>query len=97
KPSGKTKHGDFAKHKPKKYFGTLPIIYRSSYELAFMRQLEFNPNVAKWSSENIVIPYIQKEIVNNKLVSKRHNYYMDFQVFMTNGKKYLCEVKPLAF
>lgn len=97
KPSGRYKSGDFAQYNPKKYTGELPIIYRSSYELIFMRQLEFNPNVKSWDSENITIPYTMKEVVKGKLVLKRRNYHMDFQVVMHNGKNYLCEVKPLAY
>lgn len=97
KPSGKYTSGDFQKYNPRKYVGTFPIIYRSSYELRFMRQLEFNPLVESWNSENITIPYMMEEILKGKLVLKRHNYHMDFQVFMKNGIKYLCEVKPLAY
>lgn len=97
KPTGPYTSGDFAKYNPKKYIGTLPIIYRSSYELIFMRQLEFNPLVKSWNSENITIPYTMEEIVKGKKVTKRRNYHMDFQVFMHNDKKYLCEVKPMAY
>lgn len=91
--------GDFREFKPQKYCGNpnQPIWYRSSYELAFMRQLEFNPLVESWNSENIKIPYLLPGKSGNKIVNTRHNYFMDFQVFMKNGNKYLCEVKPLAF
>lgn len=97
KPTGPYKSGDFAKYNPLKYSGKLPIIYRSSYELIFMRQLEFNPNVESWDSENITIPYTMKEIFKGKIILKRRNYHMDFQVVMRNGLKYLCEVKPMAY
>lgn len=97
KPSGKYTSGDFAKYNPKKYVGTYPIVYRSSYELRFMLQLEFNPLVKSWNSENITIPYTMSEFSKGKKVLKRHNYYMDFQVFMHDGKQYLCEVKPMAY
>lgn len=100
KPTGKYRHGDFRSFKPKKYLGDInkPIVYRSGYELKFMRHLEFNPNVMGWNSENIVIPYymIEMDSKGNK-VRKRHNYHMDMQVQMNNGKWYLCEVKPMAF
>jgi hypothetical protein len=93
-PSGPYKHGDFSKYNPQKYFGELPIIYRSGLELKFMIKLEQNPNVEKWSSEHIRIPYILKERVKGKLVEKRHTYNTDFTVIMKNGIKYVIETKP---
>lgn len=78
-----------------KYVGPQPIIYRSSYEYRFMVQLELNPNVEKWSSENIQIPYTMKEKNSQgKFVDVRHTYNIDFTVWMKNGKKYIVEVKP---
>lgn len=82
--------GDFSVYSPKKYIGTFPIVYRSSYEFEFMRKLEMNATVASWNSENIIIPYKMKE--GDKIVTK--NYYMDFYVLSKTGKKYIVEVKP---
>lgn len=87
--------GFFDKYNPVKYYGERPIIYRSSWELKFMRLCEFNPEVEKWTSEGIKIPYIMRELVKGKYVEKRHNYYPDFLVYLKNGKKILIEVKPL--
>lgn len=96
--------GDFRQYKPRKYMGNPdePIWFRSSYELRYMRQLEMNPNVAGWNSENIKIPYTMIEPIkdkngNIKRIKKIRNYFMDFEVHMVSGKKYLCEVKPLSF
>lgn len=95
--NSKFKSGEFDKYKPKKYFGDIPIIYRSSYELRFMIICELNSNVIKWSSEQIIIPYLMKEKnKQGKYVMVRHNYHTDFTVFTTNGKKYIIEVKPLT-
>lgn len=88
------KQGEFDKYNPQKYFGPRPIIYRSSYELAFMRKLEANAAVEKWSSEQIAIPYTMKEKKNGKVVVVRHTYYTDFTVFLKSGAKYIVEVKP---
>jgi hypothetical protein len=95
-PSAKSRYtqGYFDKYNPVKYKGPRPIIYRSSLELRFMRNLELNPNVEYWSSENIVIPYIMKEKVGNKFVDVRKNYHIDFTVYMKTQKKYIVEVKP---
>lgn len=98
KPSAKSKYkqGYFDDFNPQKYFGPRPIIYRSSYELAFMQKIEFNSNVAQWSSENIIIPYLLEEKVDGKVVKVRHRYVIDFTVIMKSGKKYAVEVKPLS-
>lgn len=103
KPSGKNS-GDFRIYKPKKYLGNMdePIWFRSSYELRYMRQLESNPNVVGWNSENIAISYIMPEQKKDKYgkfitIVKKRTYYMDFEVHLLSGQKFLCEVKPLSF
>ncbi len=94
KPSGPYKHGDFAKYKPLKYFGPVPIYYRSSLELNFMRKCEANHNVEKWSSEHIKIPYFLKEKKGRNFVNVRHVYNTDFTVILKNGTKFVIEIKP---
>lgn len=97
KGSPNYRSGDFLVYNPKKYFGDLPIKYRSSYELLFMHKIEANSNVLRWSSENVVIPYLMKEKIDGKFVDVRHNYITDFTVILQDGTKFICEVKPLAF
>lgn len=63
-----------------------PIIYRSSYEKKFIIWCENNPNVERWGSEVIQIPY--------KIKGKNHTYNPDFYVEMSNGEKWLVEIKP---
>lgn len=89
--------GYFDKYNPRKYVGKTPIIYRSSYELAFMRKMEANSLVEKWSSETVVIPYMMRERVNGKMVEKRHNYFIDFTVWLKDGRKFIVEVKPMSY
>lgn len=93
------KSGDFAKYNPKKYVGTYPIKYRSSYELLFMHKMEANSNVESWASEQIIVPYLmmEKNPRTGKFEEKRHNYVTDFTVFLKDKTKYIVEVKPLAF
>jgi hypothetical protein len=88
------KQGYFDKYNPQKYFGSRPIIYRSSLELMFMRKCEMNSSVEQWSSEQVVIPYTMQEKINGKFVTKRHNYHTDFSLILKNGIKYIIEVKP---
>jgi hypothetical protein len=98
KPSAKSVYtqGYFDKYNPQKYVGPKPIIYRSSLELRYMRNLELDPNVISWSSENIVIPYMLKVKQGNKFVEVRKNYNIDFTVHTKDGVKHIVEVKPSA-
>lgn len=51
-----------------------------------------NPNILKWASEELFIPYV------SPFDNKMHRYYVDFiiEVKNTNGeiKTYLVEIKP---
>lgn len=81
---------------PSKYKGNLSeIVYRSSWELKFMRWCDVNASVLEWGSETVVIPY--KSPVDNKF----HRYFVDFYVKIKNKDnkivKYLVEIKPDKF
>jgi hypothetical protein len=92
KPSGKHKSGTIHDVRIfKKYIGTGPIIYRSSWEYRFIIYCENNNDVIRWSSEPVKVPYID---MNDK---KNRNYYPDFYMKLSNGKEYLVEVKPKVF
>lgn len=75
-----------------KYVGVKPPYYRSSWELAFMRMCDSHPNILKWASENIKIPY------QHPLTGKYANYVPDFmiQYMDKDGKEHveLIEIKP---
>lgn len=75
-----------------KYVGNPPIVYRSSWEKLFMKFLDLNPNVVKWNSEGLEIPYI------SEVDGLPHRYFPDFVVELINrdGKKmrYIIEIKP---
>lgn len=65
------------------------VIYRSALELKYYRILDNNPNVVKWGSEEIVVPY--------RFNNAWHRYYIDLVVFLKMGdeiKKLLIELKP---
>lgn len=64
-----------------------PIIFRSSYERAFVYWLENNPTVKRWASECLEIPYMYID-------GKTHRYYPDYIVEMENGDKIVVEIKP---
>ncbi|NBP16589.1 head completion protein [bacterium] len=90
KKNPKFKQGVFVPKNKNKFVGT-KAFYRSSLELRFMKFCDNNPNVIKWGSENIIIPYV------NPLDGKVHRYFVDNFVQIREGaevKNYLVEIKP---
>ena len=85
--------GKFRPSKPKKYKGDpTNIVYRSLWELKFMRYCDSNNNIVKWSSEEIVIPY--RSPIDNRF----HRYFPDFYLkYKDNTGKIIekvVEIKP---
>lgn len=64
------------------------VTYRSSWELAVMKWCDFHPQVKRFSSEEVVIPYF------SQMDGKNRRYFMDFFIELENGITYLWEVKP---
>ena len=86
------KQGVFTPKNKSKFIGK-NAVYRSSYELKFMRWADSNINVLEWGSENIVVPYV------SPLDGRTHRYYVDCYIVIKEGdvvKKYLIEIKPHA-
>lgn len=65
-----------------------PAIYRSGLELRFMNYCENNPNIVKWASEPLEIPYI------SRLDNRRHIYNPDFVIQNKQGHVIIVEIKP---
>lgn len=85
--------GRFTPKNPQKYEGDLSnIIYRSSWELKFFLWCDGNPNVIKYSSEEVIVPYIKPTD------GKVHRYFVDAKITVKdingNLKTYLIEIKP---
>ena len=84
------------KYKPsftEKYKGDpTNIVYRSLWELKFMKYCDTNENILEWGSEELALPY--RSPIDNKI----HRYFPDFYIKVkeNNGsiKKYLIEIKP---
>lgn len=81
--------------KPKntfKYLGNpANIIYRSLWECKLMTYLDNHPDVLKWASEEVCIPY------RSPIDGRRHRYFPDFYVQRrVDGKikESVIEVKP---
>ena len=87
---GKQTHkGKYRVKNPQKYIGNIDgITYRSSWERAAFLWCDRSPDVVKWSSEEIVIPY--RYAVDERL----HRYFVDLYLEMSNGDKWIIEIKP---
>lgn len=91
-----TKSGEFHPKNREKYIGkSETIVYRSSWELNALRFFDQNPNVLRWSYEDIKIKYL-KPMPNGNM--KMATYIPDAYVEYTNRngelKKELLEIKP---
>ena len=78
---------------PYKYKGDpTKVIYRSLWELKFMKYCDSNINILEWGSEEMYVWY--RSPVDNR----PHRYFPDFYIKAkeSNGKikKYIIEVKP---
>src|SRR5271167_527523 len=83
----------FIPRHPEKYVGdTNDIWCRSSWEVTVMKYFDSRPDVVRWGSEELVIPYLSPE--DNKV----HRYFPDFFVEYLDRdgitRKEIVEVKP---
>ena len=93
KPNGKWKSGKYTPVNTEKYVGDIHnIIFRSSWERKFCQYCDINPNITKWSSEPLPIPYW------SPIDKKEHKYYVDYyiQVKKPNDviENWFIEIKP---
>lgn len=84
--------GKYKLRNPEKYLGKNTPSYRSGWEFHMMKFCDEHPNVSKWASESIRIPY------TNPLTNKKTIYVPDFFVVYVDkhGSQHveLIEVKP---
>lgn len=86
--------GFYKPENPLKYKGDIKnIVYRSSWELKYLRMLDTDPNVLEFSSETIIIPYR----IGNQPTLRR--YFVDFWVKEKRAdgtiREKIVEIKPL--
>lgn len=88
----KYQQGTYEPQNKEKYVGKRMPIYRSGWELQFMRMCDRHPNILAWASESHRIPY------RNPLTGKATTYVPDFFIIYEdmNGQKHaeIIEVKP---
>lgn len=85
--------GYYTPRHPEKYVGNVKKIrYMSSWELQTHRFFDNNPNILRWASEGIAVPYL------NPIDQQVHKYLPDYWISYKNKNniiKYeLIEVKP---
>lgn len=86
---GKTYSGKYKVKKPEKYDGDPDVVtYRSLWERACFVWCERNPDVVKWSSEEVIVPYY------DEASKKKRRYFMDLRIEFANGDVVLVEIKP---
>lgn len=89
------KQGVYNIRHPEKYVGDpSKIVFRSSWELEMNKFLDNNPNVLRWSSEEVAIPYVKPT------TGRVHRYYPDYWIEYKdkhgNLIQELIEVKPMS-
>ena len=78
-------------HPGPKYEGNIKnVVYRSMWEKKTFIWCDANPKIAKWSSEEICIPY--QCLTDGYL----HRYFVDLKITLTDGRVFLIEIKPHA-
>lgn len=83
-----TYKGFFRPKNPGKYSGNYNnIVYRSLWERNVFRWCDENPQILKWVSEEVIIPYYYP------LDKKYHRYFVDLK-FTTSEGTFLIEIKP---
>jgi hypothetical protein len=86
--------GRFVPKNPQKYVGksVRNIMFRSSWELYFLKWLDSNDAILRWGSEELAIPYV------SPLDNRVHRYYPDMIVMYRDNtgviKKEIIEIKP---
>jgi len=90
----KTKYhtGHYTPKNPEKYKGNYPIVWRSSWELKFLKWVDSTPEILEYISETVFIHYF------NPVKQRMARYFPDFIIKQKKKdgsiKRYLIEVKP---
>ena len=85
--------GKYRPSVPSKYRGNpTNIIYRSLWELKFMKYCDSNSNILEWGSEEVIVPY------RSPIDNRYHRYFPDFYIKVREStgtiKRMIIEIKP---
>lgn len=86
--------GKFVPQNPDKYVGLKMPIYRSSWELSFMRFCDSNPHVQKWASEAVQIPY--RDPLTGRQTVYVPDFFIQYSDKMGKTNVELIEIKPAS-
>jgi hypothetical protein len=86
--------GKFVPQHPDKYVGLKMPIYRSSWELSFMRFCDTNANVQKWASEAVQIPY--KDPLSGRTTVYVPDFFIQYSDKNNRMNVELIEIKPAS-
>lgn len=94
-----TMKGRFIPKNPQKYVGNVHnIVFRSSWELHFLKWLDSNNAVLRYGSEELSIPYLNPIKIDQNGRPKISRYFPDFIILYRdtsgNVKKEIVEIKP---
>jgi hypothetical protein len=90
---GKYHQGKFHPRNPEKYKGDVNnIVYRSSWELKFMRYCDRKEDILEWGSEEFFIPYFDP--TTERVRRYFPDFYMKIKESSGNIVRYIVEVKP---
>lgn len=92
--------GRFIPQHPEKYVGNVnKIMFRSSWELRFMKRLDENNAVVRWASEELAIPYMNPVKLDARGRPVISRYFPDFIIMYRDAtgalKKEIVEIKPM--
>jgi hypothetical protein len=80
---------------PEKYLGDVSnVVFRSSWELDAFKFCDNNPNVLRWSSEEIAIPYAKPSPKGIRAAKYYPDLYMEYKTKDGKLRKDLIEIKP---
>lgn len=89
----RTHKGYYSPKNVEKYIGNHDPIYRSSWELSFMRTCDEHPGIIEWASEPFRIPFY------HPIYNKYSIYVPDFLIVYIDANKVkhgdVIEIKPL--
>ena len=95
KPNSNSRYsqGWYTPKNPKKYVGdTTKIRYMSSWEKQFNEFLDSNPNILRWSSEPVAIPYLKP--TDNRVHRYFPDYWIKYRTKHDTVIQAIVEVKP---
>jgi len=85
--------GNYTPKNPNKYVGKVEKIrFMSSWELEMHKFLDNNPNIIRWASEEIAIPYYNP--VKQRMARYYPDYWIEYRDKKGRIKQNVIEVKP---